>query len=138
MNRRRIFPLASLLATVLLCSPGCAIVRGWWMKSSTPPVKKADETVADEKKTATPAELAAIMAEVQQLGALDPAAQMRCLRISNEPIRHCGRNWCKRSARRSPIVGKWKSGLGSREGKIHNRAWRLTALKHYRARPMAP
>jgi hypothetical protein len=75
MNRRRIFPLALLLATVLLCSPGCAIVRGWWMKSSTPAAKKADETTADEKKTATPAELAAIMAEVQQLGALDPAAQ---------------------------------------------------------------
>ena len=45
------------------------------MKSSAPPAKKADETAADEKKTATPAELAAIMAEVQQLGALDPAAQ---------------------------------------------------------------
>ena len=51
------------------------MVRGWWMKSSAPPAKKADETTADEKKTATPAELAAIMAEVQQLGTLDPAAQ---------------------------------------------------------------
>ena len=76
MHRRRfVIQFGWLIATAMLCSPGCALVRGWMAPHKPPADKKQDATATDEKKTATPAELAAIMNEVQQLGSLDPAAQ---------------------------------------------------------------
>jgi hypothetical protein len=69
--------LVAAAALVSLCG-GCMFARGEKAAEPTPavtPPPEASKTAATNSTNATPAELAAILNEVQQLGALDPEAQ---------------------------------------------------------------
>jgi hypothetical protein len=62
------------IAMFLLCS-GCIFARGSKKEAEPTPAVAPTDASADQFAKATPAELAAILTEVQQVGALDPQAQ---------------------------------------------------------------